>query len=252
MPLFDYTRTGKLGIQHAVAQEIVGSPSQPEMLHLLCHYIEYLGPVFIVLLEEMTNPQLIILLARQVQLPDKEHGEADTLVGIQVDALPMGTVIPVKDHVGYLPVTVDGGLETVDDELLTEQGNDVLQVVNGHMLIHGKGDLTDEADVLGGEQCIRGILLQLPDGLLRRQPVVHDMPRPNISEDFDFAFCYGLTEPVLREACQVGRGVIEREYIALLHKLRVLGPGKISSVSAKWQMSAGRRHSGGRPSTGNQ
>ena len=90
----------------------------------------------------MTKPQLIAVRTGQVEFLDKEHRQTDTLVRIEVDTVPMGTVIPVEHHVCYLTFPVDGNLEAVDDELLTYPGNDLLQVINGHGIAYRKGNLT--------------------------------------------------------------------------------------------------------------
>ena len=159
----------------------------------------------------MTEPQLIAFWPGKVKFPNKENGETDTLVRVEVDAVSMGTVKPVEHHVGHHVLAVNGDLETVDDKFVPYLWNNLPDVINRNGIDNGKRNLTDETHILGWKQCIRIALLQLLNIILICKSQIVDVPLPDLIKKSFLTLLYGIATPTVFIHGQVGWRFVECE-----------------------------------------
>jgi hypothetical protein len=69
------------------------------------------------------------------------------------------------------------------------------------------------------------VLLQPPDGFLRVQMVLQDMPGTYLSKDLFLALRDRLADPLLTEGTEVFRRVIKRQKAAFFHDRHYLSLG---------------------------
>ena len=82
--------------------------------------IDDIGAIGILRAEIMLNPVIGGELGGEVYDTEDEDGQLQLIDPIEMEGLLVFPVIPVKEHVALIPVTVNGYLEAVDDTFLLD------------------------------------------------------------------------------------------------------------------------------------